>query len=97
MKWFGGDVNRESNWRTAAVNKDNKTLALHIRRSRRRYSLEAYMKRSVSQDKIEEVVVWFGLGGNRKGAVSIDFSGYHHQVTSLSHEISMASSMCSLQ
>lgn len=62
MKWFGGDVNRESNWRTAAVNKDNKTLALHIRRSRRRYSLEAYMKRSVSQDKIEEVVVWFGLG-----------------------------------
>lgn len=62
MKWFGGDVNRESNWRTAAVNKDNKTLALHIKRSRRRYSLEAYIKRSVSQDKIEEMVVWFGLG-----------------------------------
>lgn len=62
MKWFGGNVNRESNWRTAAVNKDNKTLALHIKRSRRRYSLEAYMKRSVSQDKIEEMVVWFGLG-----------------------------------
>lgn len=30
MKWFGGNVNRESNWRTAAVNKDNKTLALHM-------------------------------------------------------------------